>query len=102
MLRDDHSDYKWFFAYADTTVENVALAIIYWLTAFSVPNGLISNGTTHFKNETVRLVCRELKVSPHFILSYCLWSNGAVERLGKELLRVFWSRLFKLMMEKTK
>lgn len=91
MLRDDHSDYKWFFAFADTSAENAAQVIIDWSAAFGVPKMLMSNGPTHFKNEAVRLVSKGLKVPHHFTLPYTPWSNGAVERLGKEVLRVFRS-----------
>lgn len=91
MLRDDHSDYKWFFAFTDTAADNAAQAIIDWCAAFGVPKMLMSDGPTHFKNETVRMVCKNLKVPHHFTLPYSPWSNGAVERLGKELLRVLRS-----------
>lgn len=50
---------------------------------------LMSDGPTHFRNETVRLVAKGLKVPHHFTVPYCPWSNGAVERLSRELLRVF-------------
>lgn len=91
MLRDDHSDYKWFFAFPDTSAENAARAIIDWAAAFGAPKCLMSDGPTHFKNETVRLVSKGLKVPHHFTLPYSPWSNGAVERLGKELMRTFRS-----------
>lgn len=91
MLRDDHSEYCWFFAFPDTSAENATRAIIDWSAAFGVPNGLMSDGPTHFKNETVRRVAKGLKVPHHFTLPYTPWSNCAVERLGKELLRVFRS-----------
>lgn len=39
---------------------------------------------------------------PHFFtLLYALWSNGSVERLGKELFRVFRSVLYELRMHLT-
>lgn len=98
MLRDDLSDYKWFFEFADTLATNAATAIIDWCAAFGVPKSLLSDGPTHFKNETVRLVCEGLRVPHHFTLPYCPWSNGAVERLGKELLRVFRAVLSELQM----
>ena len=87
MLRDDHTDYKWVFAFPDTAAENTAHAIIDWCVAFGVP-ALMSDGRTNFKNETIRLVSKGLKVPHHFTLPYCPWSNGAVERLGKELIRI--------------
>lgn len=91
MLRDDHSDYKWSFAFIDTAAENAATAILDWCAPFGVPKGLMSDGPTHFNNETVRSVTKGLKVPHHFTLPYSPWSNGAVEGLGKELLRVFRS-----------
>lgn len=89
MLRDDHSNYCWLFSFPDTLAENAARAIIDWSAAFGVPRGLMSDGPTHFKNETLRRVSKGLRVPHHFTLPYTPWSNGAVERLGKELLRVF-------------
>ena len=87
MLRDDHSDYKWLFAFPNTAAENAAQAIVDWCAAFAVPQGLMSDGPTHFRNETIRLLCKSLRVPHHFTLPYSPWSNGAVERLGKEILR---------------
>lgn len=88
MLRDDHSDCKWLFAFPNTNSENAATSIFEWCAAFGVPNGLMSEGPTHFKNEVVRLVTKGLKIPHHFTLPYCPWSSSAVESLGKELLRV--------------
>lgn len=98
MLRDDHSDYKWFFAFADTSAENAAHAIVDWCAAFGVPKSLMSDGPTHFKNETLNRLSKGLKVPHHFTLPYTPWSNGAVERLGKELLRVFRSITSELLL----
>ena len=98
MLRDDHSDYKRFFAFTDMATENAVTAIVDWCAAFGVPKGLMSDGRTHFKNETVRSVTKGLKVPHHFTLLYSPCSNGAVESLGKELLRVFRSVISELQM----
>lgn len=59
------------------------------------------DGTTHFKNETVRVVFKVLKVPHHFTLASCPWSNGAVERLGRELIRVYRSVLSELQIRPT-
>ena len=101
MLRDDHSDFKWFFPCMETTAETAAQAIIDWCSSFAVPKALMSDGPTHFKNETIRLVCKGLQVPHHFTRPYCPWSNGAVERLGKELLRTLRALLSELQMRPT-
>lgn len=98
MMRDDHSDYKWIFC-CSTDAENAATAIIEWCSTFGVLNALMSDGPTHFKNETVCLVTRGLKSPHHFTLPYCPWSNGALERLGRELLLVLLSMISELQME---
>lgn len=99
MMRDDHSDYKLFYCFPDTSAENAATAIIEWCSMFGVPNTFMSDGPTHFKNETLRLVSNGLKVRHHFTLAYCPWSNGAVERLGRELISVLRSVLSELQMD---
>lgn len=47
----------------------------------------MSDGPTHCKNPTSQRVSKGLKVPHHFTLSYAPWRNGAVERLGRDLLR---------------
>lgn len=70
MIRDDHSNYKWFFAFDSTSAKNAAHAILDWCAAFGVPSGLMSDGPTHFRNKTLRQVSRRLKVPHHFTLPY--------------------------------
>lgn len=89
MLCDDHSNYCWLFAFPDTVAENSARVIIDWSAAFGVPEDLMSDGPTNFKNETLRLVAKGLCVPHHFMLRWAPWSNEAVERLGKGLLSVY-------------
>lgn len=89
MLREAHSSYAWFFAFSDTPAENGARGTVDWSAAFGVPDGLMSDGPTHFKNETGRLVANGLKTPQHFTLPDCPWSNGGVERLEKELIRAY-------------
>lgn len=99
MVRDDHSDFKWLFALTATTTENAATALTDWCALSGIPNGLMSVGPTHFKNETIRSLTKSLKVPHHFTLPYKPWINGAVERLGKELLRTFRAIVSELQME---
>lgn len=88
MLRDDHSGYSWLYPAESTSADTAAQAIIDWTAAFGIPHGLMSDGPSHFKNETLRLLAKGLHTPHDFTLPYCPWSNGAIERLGKELLRV--------------
>lgn len=88
MIWDDHSDYKRVFPFLNTAGENAAVALIDWRAAFGIPKRLMSNGPTHFRNETLRLLAKGLKTPHHFTLPYFPWSYGAVERLFQGLIRV--------------
>lgn len=70
MLRDDHSSYCWLFAFVDTLAANAARAINDWCAALGVPKALMSDGPTHFKNETIRLIEKGLRVPHHFTPPY--------------------------------
>lgn len=59
----------------------------------------MSDGPTDFKNETLCLVSKGLEVEDHFTLAYCPRSNGAVERLGRELVGVLRTVLSGLQMD---
>lgn len=89
MVWNDHPNYCWLFACPETFVEHAARAIIDCCAAFGVPSQFVSDGPTHFKNERIRSAGKGLCVPHHFTLPFTPWSNGALERLGKELLWVF-------------
>lgn len=89
MLRDDHSAYTWLFAFEGTLTLYAAQALINWCAVFGVFEGLMSDGPTNFKNVTIEAVRKELKVPNHLTISYCPWSNGGIETLGKKILQIF-------------
>lgn len=57
--------------------------------SFNASNSLISDRGSHFKNEAIRLLSKALCTSHHFTLLNTLWSNGWIEKLNKEVLRIF-------------
>lgn len=71
MFREDHSHYKWTFAFSDTTAANAANAITDWSAVLGVPSEIMSDDPTQFRNETVRLVSKDIQVPLHFTLRYC-------------------------------
>lgn len=101
MLHDDHSNYCWFFATADKAAEHAASAIADLCASFDVPKQLMSDGPTHFKNETGRMLTKYLRVPRQFTLPYTPRSNGAVERVGKELVRTLSSMMSELRLDLT-
>lgn len=88
MIRDDHSGYCWLFPAATLAAETSADALNDWSASFGVPDQIMPDGPTHFNNETLRLLVQQLRSKHHFTLPYTPCSKGAIERLGKELVRV--------------
>lgn len=99
MLREYLSLYCWLFPFSSPTAENTTEALLEWCSSFRIPEMLMSDQGSHLKNETVRELARRLRVPHHFTLPYSSWSNGAVERIGKELQRFFRSTLSELGMQ---
>lgn len=98
MLKDDHSGYCWQYPTITTDAESAADALLDWSAAFGAPKGLMSDGPSHFRSETIRRLTKGLRAPHHFTLPYCPWSNGSIERLGKELLRVALSIISELQL----
>lgn len=53
MFRDVFSAYFWLLPFAPIYEKNSAIATIEWATTLMFPKALMSDGPTHFKNETV-------------------------------------------------
>lgn len=96
MIQDDHSGYVRLYSTTNTTAETVAHAFLDWCATFTIPKSFMSNGPTHFRNETIRLLVKGLRTKHHFTLPYFTWSNGAVERVGRAILRVYHAVLSEL------
>ena len=99
LVRDDFSSYSWLFPFHEATAENAAEAILEWSAAFNTPSMLMSDGGSHFQNETLRIIAQKLRAKHHITLPYTPWSNGAIERLCKEVLRVFRALTSELRLE---
>ena len=102
MIRDDLSSYSWLILFAKENAKNASDGLFEWCTTFSTPKALMSDGGSHFRNDTVRLLTKALRVPHDFTLPYTSWSNGAVERLGREVLRVFRATLSELRLPSKK
>lgn len=57
-----------------------------WRAAKIITSLLMYWCDTHFKNNIVRKIVRKIKVSPYFTILYYQWSNGLLERWGKDFL----------------
>lgn len=58
----------------------------------------MSEGPTHFKNETLCLLAKVIHSTHHFTHPYFPWNNGAIESIGKEFLLVARALLSELQL----
>jgi hypothetical protein len=73
-------------------------ALMRWFAVFGVVLLWISDRGSHFKNEVVRRVQKELKAKHHLTTAKCLWSNGTIESTCKQVIRAFRAVLLELKM----
>lgn len=61
VLMDAHLDYKWTFTLSKIAVDSAAQILMDCCAAYGVPEMLVSNEPTLFKNETIAIVCKNLE-----------------------------------------
>lgn len=88
MVHNNHSGYSWLYPASITDYKTAGNALVDQSAAFGSPRQLMSDRPPNFKNDTLGLLCKELRSLQHFTLPYCTWSNSAVACLRKELLRI--------------
>lgn len=88
MIRDDHSGYGWIYPIPNSMADQGAHALLYRCFAFRAPLSSMSDLPTHFNNKRLAIIAQRLRSKHHITAPYCSWSSGAVERFGKDMLRL--------------
>lgn len=88
ILKDDFSGYVYLRACAHADAETTANVLVEYFTTFVPVLQWFSDQGTHFKNEVMELLAKDLGVRHHFSTAYVPWSNGTVESVCKQTLRV--------------
>ncbi|POM67024.1 Hypothetical protein PHPALM_17041 [Phytophthora palmivora] len=65
-----------------------AEALAMWCARFGVPETLLSDQGSHFRNEMIKHLCARLKIEQAFSPVYMPWLNDTVERLNRDVLQV--------------
>jgi transposase InsO family protein len=73
-------------------------ALMRWFAVFDVVVLWISDRGSHFKNEVVQRVQKELKAKHHFTTANFPWSNGTTESACKQVICAFRAVLLELRM----
>ena len=70
MIRDYFPSCSWFVPCSNANGETAADAMLEFCTTFSTPRGLMTDEGSHFRNETVRLLTKSIRILHHFTLPY--------------------------------
>jgi transposase InsO family protein len=98
LLKDDLSGYLWLLPCRTADSAATVDALMRWFAAFCVVLLWILDRSSHFKDEAVRRVQKELKSKHHFTTANCSGSNGTIESEYKQVLRAFRAALSELKM----
>jgi hypothetical protein len=71
LLKDDLSGYLWLVPCRTTDAAATVDTLMRWFAAFGVMLLWISDRGSHFKNEVVQRVQKELKAKDHFTMANC-------------------------------
>jgi hypothetical protein len=96
LLKDDLSGYLWLVPCRTADAAAAVDALMRWFAVFDVVLLWILDRGSHFKNEVVQLVEKELKAKHHFTTANCPWSNGTIESACKQIMRAFRAVLSEL------
>jgi transposase InsO family protein len=89
VLRDDTSGYVWLWPCEHAEAASTVDALTTFLAAFGVCTTWVSDQGSHFKNYLVEGLGQALRTRHHFTLAYTTWSNGTVEVVNREIMRLF-------------
>jgi hypothetical protein len=98
LFKDDLSGYGWLEPCLTADPAATVDALMRWLAVFNVVLLWISDRGSHFKNEVVRRVQKELKANHNFTTANCSRSNGTIETSCKQFIRGFRAVLSELLM----
>jgi IS30 family transposase len=87
VLRDVMSGFVEFVECREATAEMVLEAFMEWFSHFGVVYSWVTDQGTHFKNQVIEHLRKQLGAHHHFTIAYCPWSNGTVEVVNRLLLR---------------
>ena len=86
MLVDRFTRLVMFLPTGNATGVFAARGLVRWASQHGLPQWLITDGASHFKNEIMKELAQLMGIEHHITLAYCPWANGSVEIVGRDLL----------------
>lgn len=93
VIRDDFSGKVELFRCSSADAITAADALLWWRARFGINRNtmIVTDGGSHFANSLIKELCAKLKISHHIVVAYSPWSNGKVERVNSEFLKLLRS-----------
>lgn len=88
ILKDDFSGYCYLRSCAKSDAETTAKILMEYFTTFIPVINWFSDQGSHFKNQLIEILAKTISAKPNFSTPYVPWSNGTVEAVCKQVLRV--------------
>ena len=88
ILKDDLSHAVDLIPTKDTKAARVVEACLHWFSRYGVPSMVVTDQGAHFRNVLVNEMEHQLGIKHVFSVPYCPWSNGTVERVNREVIRL--------------
>jgi transposase InsO family protein len=98
LLKECFSGYPWLVPCRTVDAAATVDALMRWFAVFCVVLLWVSDRDSHFKNEVVRRVQKELKAKHNFTTANCPWSNGTIKSACKQVIRASRAVLSELKM----
>jgi len=91
VLTDGYSKFTELVPTTSANAETVVRALLDWFKRFGVVKQWVSDQGSHFLNDVMEQLRVALHADHHFTAAYAPWSNGRVERVGRELREILSS-----------
>ena len=91
--------YIMLFPTKEFTAEVAEAGVIQWAALFGVPAIIVSDGGSHFNNMLVKALTRRFRARHHITTAYAAWANGAIERVMRELIRLYRTLMAELSLD---
>ena len=88
VLKDDLSHLVELIPTVTAEAKEAVDACLKWFSRFGIPDVIITDQGTHFKNQLVARLTTLMGIEHHFTTAYCPWSNGTIERMNREIIRL--------------
>ncbi|CAM9136518.1 unnamed protein product, partial [Laminaria digitata] len=88
VLKEDITGFVMLEPASAANAENAAAGLQRWCTTLGVPSVLVSDTATHYKNQLLAKVTTLVGVDRRFAVANSPWTNGTVENVIKEVVRL--------------